>query len=1294
MNERSIFIAALEKDDPAERAAYLDQTCAGDDVLRRRVERLLLAHDRADSFLAGPAADLGDTSDSPPLSEGPGTRIGPYKLLQQIGEGGMGVVYVAEQETPVRRQVALKIIKPGMDSAQVIARFEAERQALALMDHPNIAKVFDAGTTDGSSRHTPCAVADDGTRSVPATGRPFFVMELVKGVPITQFCDDHQLTPRERLELFIPVCQAVQHAHQKGIIHRDLKPSNVLVALYDDKPVPKVIDFGVARATSQKLTERTLFTAFGSVVGTLEYMSPEQAKLNALDIDTRSDVYALGVLLYELLTGSTPLDRERLKQAALDELLRRIREDETPRPSTRLGQSGAALAGISARRRTEPAKLGQVLRGELDWIVMKALEKDRTRRYETAGGLARDIQHYLADEPVEACPPSAGYRLRKLARKYKKVLVTAAAFAVLLVAAAAISLWQALRATTAEADAKVQRDAAVANEQKAKEEGQVAQHERDETRKANDHLREAQEDLRRTLYFARANLIQAAWEANNIARVRELLEQQRPGAGERDLRGFEWRYWDRLSHAELRTVEFGPRVFACPYTALSSDGRRFATVVMSYRPERGLSFETALRVWDAATGKELHSVQPPSGNDSWDGSGIRMSPDGTRFVRSSGNPPSDIAVWDAVSGKKLLAIPCPRSFTGVEFSPDGKSLRGVLKKTEKNKDQLEVKVWDAATGHELAGQPLSTDPGWAALKLVWDNAAISPDGRRVAAPAACIATDMKTFTFGIRIWDAATGKYLHTVGGRSSEFNINNPAGIRPANFFGATFSPDSSRLAAVDFLTGEAKVWDAATGKELVSFMTGAGRDAADGTRPAPGVGPSLPSLSVIALVFSPNGKLFTGLGFDRTVRVWESETGRLRLTLKGHTRTVTGVAISPDGKRLYSASADGTWKVWDAAASSKPISLNVIPLSPDGWALSRDGTHLAAVVYGLGGKQARPEVKVFDAATGRELVSFPPPPAPGGSIDHLTFSPDGKRLAGVIGPAPFGAPGGESVVRVWDAATGGELRTFPGTPQRVAHLAFSPDGRRLAAVVSVKEAGKQRDAVKVWDAATGREALTIPGGPYRLAVDGLVGPTALGMAFSPDGKHLAASVWLPEQGKQAAGVKVWDAATGREALTIPGNSYTFRNPAFSPDGKLLAVAASTGSPLGPTDTAFASSAEVKVYDAGTGQERLVLKGHYNSGVRLVLFSPDGRRIVTSSGYVQGTGQVRDEVKVWDAAGRELLTWRDVGPMVWNLAFSPDGNRLTAVGAIPFLSPLTVKVWDATPRPEKRAPEGDAAKP
>jgi serine/threonine protein kinase/tetratricopeptide (TPR) repeat protein len=388
---------------------------------------------RAPGGPSAPSPDAGPTEDilAPRrITEGPGTRIGPYKLLQQIGEGGMGVIYMAEQETPIRRRVALKVIKAGMDTDQVVARFEAERQALALMDHPNIAHVLDAGATE--------------------SGRLFFVMELVHGVPITEYCDQAQLTTRERLELFVPVCQAIQHAHQKGIIHRDLKPSNVLVTLHDGKPVPKVIDFGVAKAISQRLTERTMFTQFGSVVGTLEYMSPEQAEWSGLDIDTRSDIYALGILLYELLTGTTPLERAKLHQARYAEILKRIKEEEPPRPSTRLRASKETLASIAARRRTEPAKLAKLVRGELDWIVMKALEKDRTRRYETANGLARDIERYLHDEPVEACPPSATYRLRKLARKYRAAVVTLAGFAAVILIAAIASTLLAIRATTAE----------------------------------------------------------------------------------------------------------------------------------------------------------------------------------------------------------------------------------------------------------------------------------------------------------------------------------------------------------------------------------------------------------------------------------------------------------------------------------------------------------------------------------------------------------------------------------------------------------------------------------------------------------------------------------------------------------------------------------------------------------------------------------------------------------------------------------------------------------------------------
>ena len=418
MNERAIFLEAIRQTDRLARCCYLDQQCGDDPDLRQCVEALIQAHEGAGSFLEPIVPSQAGTLDLPadsPVAEQPGTQIGRYKLLQQIGEGGMGTVYTAEQTHPVQRKVALKIIKAGMNSRQVVARFEAERQALAMMDHVNIARVLDAGATD--------------------SGRPYFVMELVHGVPITRYCDDKHLTPRERLELFVPVCQAIQHAHQKGIIHRDVKPSNVMVTLYDGKPVPKVIDFGVAKATEQPLTEHTLFTQYGAMVGTLEYMSPEQAESSALGVDTRSDIYSLGVLLYELLTGSTPLTPKRVREAAFAEVLRMIREEEPPKPSTRLSDSGETLASISAQRQMEPAKLTKLLRGELDWIVMKALEKDRNRRYETANGFARDLQHYLADEPVQACPPSVWYRFRKLATRNSGAFVTASAAALVVVLA-------------------------------------------------------------------------------------------------------------------------------------------------------------------------------------------------------------------------------------------------------------------------------------------------------------------------------------------------------------------------------------------------------------------------------------------------------------------------------------------------------------------------------------------------------------------------------------------------------------------------------------------------------------------------------------------------------------------------------------------------------------------------------------------------------------------------------------------------------------------------------------------
>jgi serine/threonine-protein kinase len=503
MDEETIFSAALAMACAEQRAAYLDEACAGRAELRHKVEDLLAAHGQAGNFLDRAAAAWNaclPLTDAPPAAEKPGTVIGPYKLLEQIGEGGMGLVFMAEQTQPVRRKVALKVLKPGLDTRQVTARFEAERQALALMDHPNIARILDAGTTGGRSQEPGVskqgsALTPDSCSLTPAGGRPYFVMELVRGVPITDFCDQRRLTPRQRLELFVTVCQAVQHAHQKGIIHRDLKPTNVLVTLHDTVAVPKVIDFGIAKATSQPLTERTLFTHFAQMVGTPLYMSPEQAEMSGLDVDTRSDVYSLGVLLYELLTGTTPFESETLKKVGLDEMRRIIREEEPPRPSQRVSTLAAeACTTVSERRGVDGRRLGQVLRGELDWIVMKALEKDRNRRYESSSALAADVQRYLRDEPVEACPPSVGYRLRKFTRRNRRGLVMGGVVAASLLAATAVSMWQAAQATEAQHQAEADR-------RQAETDRKQAESDRDRAKtaegKANTNLERAKEAEKR-----------------------------------------------------------------------------------------------------------------------------------------------------------------------------------------------------------------------------------------------------------------------------------------------------------------------------------------------------------------------------------------------------------------------------------------------------------------------------------------------------------------------------------------------------------------------------------------------------------------------------------------------------------------------------------------------------------------------------------------------------------------------------------------------------------------------------
>jgi WD40 repeat protein/serine/threonine protein kinase len=1180
-----VFLRAAVVESPAERQLLLDQQCADDARLRAQVESLLAASAKVGSFLDKPVVKAPTpnrgTADYRPIAERPGTVLGPYKLMEQIGEGGMGLVFVAEQQQPVRRKVALKIIKPGMDSQQVIARFEAERQALALMDHQNIAKVFDAGTTE--------------------SGRPFFVMELVHGIPITDYCDAHRLPPRERLELFLPVCHAIQHAHQKGIIHRDIKPSNILVTMYDDKPVPKVIDFGVAKAIEQRLTEKTVYTLFGTLVGTFEYMSPEQAEKNAFGVDTRSDVYALGVLLYELLTGTTPLERHRLRETAYADIVRLIKEEEPPRPSTRLSRSGAALTDLSQQRGSAPEQLTKLVRGELDWIVMRCLEKDRTRRYETANGLARDVERYLHDEPVEACPPTACYKLSKLARKNNKSLATAAAFAALLLLGVAASTWQAVRATQAERVAVAERDEKEQARRAEAEQRDVAQQQRDQAQRQRDEVRALNEELQSTLYAAHMNLARHAWEAGATDQVVELLEKHRPKPREMDLRGFEWYYLYRLSHADLLTLrghtQFISRV------AYGNDGKRLVSF------SGGGPMPREAKVWDGQTGQELFTLQ---------GHAVYgVSPDGKRLASISADQPGEVKVWDAQTGQELLTFKGPAAFWGTSlvFSPDGKRLAVSARKPN------QVKVWDAQSGQELL---TLKDAGWSVVfspdgkrlasaarngnkVKVWDAQTgqelftkdagwiivFSPDGKRLASGGGSADQESKPLTGALKVWDSTTGQELLSLRSPTGEVN-------------GIAFSPDGKRLASGARDDKAVKVWDTRTGQELLTLQGHTGR--------------------VVGLAFSPDGKRLAG-GGGRDVKVWDAQTGQELLLIKGASYPV---AFSPDGKCLASASTDKTVKVWDAQTGQSPLTIK------------GGTTSIASVVFSPDGKRlAIPSndntVKFLDARTGQELLTLK---GHTGGVKSLAFSPDGKRLAsGSTAPNGWWGPG---EVKVWEAANGRELFSLKGHTGKVHSVSWSPDGKRLASGsnpdgVTLTPGGSAPIAsgeVKVWDSQTGRELLSLKG--YSNSV-----------AFGPDGKRLASGSGL---GPFPGEVKVWDALNGQELLSLKAHTGRIWRVAFSPDGKRLACAsrentvivrdAQTGEELltlkhfeGVTSLAYSPDGKrlvsasrdntVKVWNAQTGEELLSLQGHGNS-VDSVAFSPDGHRLAGGGG--DGT------VMIWDA--------------------------------------------------------------
>jgi serine/threonine protein kinase/WD40 repeat protein len=1184
----AIFASALAKASLQERAAYLDEACAGDAELRRRLEALLEAHDKAGSFLEKPAAAEVVTTDLPGrpagAAEGPGTRIGPYKLLQQIGEGGMGVVYMAEQEHPVKRRVALKIIKPGMDSRQVIARFEAERQALAMMDHPNIARVLDAGTTE--------------------SGRPYFVMELVYGVPITKFCDDHQLNPRQRLELFVPVCQAIQHAHQKGIIHRDVKPSNVLVTMHDDKPVPKVIDFGVAKAVEQRLTEKTLFTQFGAMVGTLEYMSPEQAEMNAFGVDTRSDVYSLGVLLYELLTGTTPLERKRLREAAYTEVLHLIKEMEPPRPSVRLSSSGD-LPKIAAARKTEPAHLPNLLRGEIDWIVMRCLEKDRTRRYESASALARDIERHLRDEAVEACPPSAAYRLRKFARKNRVVLSTAAAFVALLVIAAGVSAWLAVQARRAEATADEKRGQAEMAEMQAGEERNRAQAEWRRAEGAAEQARASAAQTRRALdRLTVARGIQLAEEGNLFAALPWFVKPLEHGEltpQEEQLHRARLGFFLRHTTGRpiLRQVFFtdGP----VRHAAWSTDGKRVLT-----------GTNALVQVWDVRSGAAIATLRHPAFVET-----AQFTPDGTRVLATVG---STVWMWDARSGRSLgpplvdwgaclqhplsLLPQTPWQFVGnvcagkvvdagwehiesAEISRDGRRVLFEYRRFLRLVDiqtRKPIQQWWSGRGetdnHALSpdgerlllirdgrpavhcteggkAMPLAIDPG-STVK----SATFSPDGSRAVTAG----------KGGTRVWDARTWDPLTRIG----DGTFYSGDQVR--------FSPDNRFLARWDFtFVGmyHLALWDVASGR-LVRAFDDLDRD-------------------LQGFDWSPDGRQFLRVSRQGEVRIWNNSSPESLAAVLPHGSQVTTATYGPDARMLLTAGEDGEVRIWDLGHATVPFVLQ----PPE------KGTLHSSMQMGYalgGGSHSRTFTKIIPAkgANGLDWSAWPYQEAvarllpPGTLFQQAVVSPDQGRVLTSHVPSSTAT----KELRLWDARTKRRLGKALQTESVFNCAAFSPDSRFVVV-------GSEDGTARLVDAGTGERT----GSPLRH------GGPVLYAAFSPDGEVLVTC------GSDRT-ARLWSTRTGQPIGDGLRHDDEVTVAAFSVDGQTVATAA--------------LDATVRLWDR-RGTSRGILKS--KSGlVRGLQFHPSGLLLVAF---------FNDTMRMWDMAAHQ-----EMGPLMEGFSAIQTGGE------------------------------------
>jgi WD40 repeat protein len=1101
---KAIFVEAVEKDGFG-RSAFLDQACGGDDALRHEVEAYLSAADRAGDCLNAPTT----RSSAPEMTmaaaargEELGSVIGRYRLLQPIGEGGFGQVFMAEQQFPVRRTVALKILKLGMDTKQVIGRFDAERQALAMMDHPNIAKVFDAGATD--------------------TGRPYFVMELVKGVPITEYCDANRLTTSQRLALFIPVCHALQHAHQKGIIHRDIKPSNILVALHDGVPLPRVIDFGIAKATSGRLTDQTLFTERRQMVGTPAYMSPEQAETSELDIDTRCDIYSLGVLLYELLTGTPPFDPRTLCAAAYVEMQRIIREVDPPRPSTRISTLGHTSGVVAANRSAEPSKLCRLVRGDLDWIVMKALEKDRGRRYGTALEMARDIERHLRHEAVEARPPSAAYRLRKFARRNRGALVTAVLFAAVIVVAIGVYI----RGIHAE---HRRTSAALV----------IAEHRREEAQRATTRALAAEADANDK--FVQSAISQALAGTSSTRAGRRFDSLKALAAVARvspttvvrnhaiacmalaDLRvEWEWRGSDRalaFNHSCTMYVDYNAggevRLYHAPAAGVRP-GPPLLRLRAALRDHRA-RFSPDDRYLALSTADSHVRVYKLDGSlvlDADGGPACDFTPNSTAII--IGKPDGSVAVHDLSSGKVRLRL-TGRASDSICLSPDGRMLA----------------MWNAYSSPGLSlldlGSGRLSQPirhATLVLRVAWHPG------------AAMLATAMQGGT--IQIWnvfaidDIRPGAVPVIQGHQATTFDV--------------AFNHDGGLLASSSW-DGTVRLWDSVTGEELVQIFaeglvsfSGDDRtlgvcgelgmhtlaEVATGSERRTLLGP--PGQRGPEVAFSPDG-LVMAYGGSNGVRFWNL-TGKSpgRTFLDVPTARTRFCAFDPDGGSLMlgsdgamwripvgkvlrpRVSSDGPHRTWQLRIGPLGEPFLAHPSATDGEArFSADGRRIAVA------QRAR-DAFVADALQPANRVTLP------GSADSqfIDMSPDQRWIA----TGPWGGSG-DHRVRIWDAQTGKLVRALPVAFD--AAVAFSPDNRWLAT--------STLEEVRFWETGSWQPRHAVP----RQAIGR--GP----LIFSANSRILAVSL-------RQYGVTLIDPETARELATLDEDGKELAL-GFSPDGGFLAT-------------------------------------------------------------------------------------------------------------------------------------------